>query len=193
LLTEISQKIGREDKAYAGDLVATHQLFIDFVRNRDAYSAGTLLSSRCRLMDGREVKGPDAVMRVLEELMMQDGVAVVVKDAKALCSGATTNALDGDKAKDKAKDKVKAKDKAKDKAKAKAKDCAKAEGRDHSDDESESSSEEEEEGADPFVPSDKVRLTLESISRHLSSAQGILLNCLTQPPPPPFFVCGLRR
>jgi len=42
------------------------------------YSAGTMLSSRCRLiMDGREVEGQDAVMEVLEELMMQEDVAVV--------------------------------------------------------------------------------------------------------------------
>ena len=44
------------------DLVANHQLFIDFVRNRDTFSAGTLLSERCHmLIDGREIEGPEKV------------------------------------------------------------------------------------------------------------------------------------
>jgi hypothetical protein len=66
----------------------------------------------------------------------------VVKDAKALCNGATTNALDRDKSKDAAKD-------------AKTKKEKKA--NNHSDSESSSSSDEEgEQGGHHHEPSDKV-------------------------------------
>jgi hypothetical protein len=38
------------------------QMFIDFVRNRDAFSAASLLSERAHLfIDSREVKGRDKV------------------------------------------------------------------------------------------------------------------------------------
>ena len=61
-MTEISAKIEKEEKKFAVDLVANHQLFIDFVRNRDTFSAGTLLSERCHmLIDGREIEGPEKV------------------------------------------------------------------------------------------------------------------------------------
>ena len=39
-------------------------------------------------------------MEVIEELMMAEGVAIVVRDAKLLCAGVTTNSIDRDKSRD---------------------------------------------------------------------------------------------
>ena len=78
------------------DLVANHQLFIDFIRNRDKYSAGTMLSPKCHMIiDGEEITTPAKVMETLEDIMMTG--SVIVKDAKLLCNGITFNSLDRDK------------------------------------------------------------------------------------------------
>ena len=61
-LTDISAKIEKEEKKFLCDLVANHQLFIDFVRNKDTFSAGTLLGDKCKLLlDGQEITGPEKV------------------------------------------------------------------------------------------------------------------------------------
>jgi hypothetical protein len=81
--------------------VFTSQLFIDFARNKDAYSASTLLGERIRLyLEGREIVGQEKVMEVLEALMIADDIEVIIKDAQLLCNGVTTNSLDRDKSKD---------------------------------------------------------------------------------------------
>ena len=96
VLSEMSQKVDKEEKTYTVDLVANHQLFIDFIRNRDKYSAGTMLSPKCHMIiDGEEITTPAKVMETLEDIMMTG--SVIVKDAKLLCNGITFNSLDRDK------------------------------------------------------------------------------------------------
>ena len=71
VLSEMSQKVDKEEKTYTVDLVANHQLFIDFIRNHDKYSAGTMLSPKCHMIvDGTEIRTPGKVMETLENIMM---------------------------------------------------------------------------------------------------------------------------
>lgn len=94
VLSEMSQKVEKEEKKYDVDVVAMHQLFIDFLRNQDLASAATMLSPKCYLtMDGEKVEGQQEVMDSMCDL---SSGSVIMKDSQILCAGITLNSLDRD-------------------------------------------------------------------------------------------------